>query len=808
MLIDTPPSVPSANRRHPTRWEREKATASDPSAFEKPNDPKRIGPWILGETIGKGASRVKIARHKVTKKLAAVKILPFASAYLGVSPAKAQKHRMSVEREIVMMKLMEHPNIMRLYDVWEGRGNLYLVLEWIKGGELFDFLVERGNFHPAEALAYFKQIIYGLSYCHAFSIAHRDLKPENILIHGSRNELVKIADWGMAAFQTPFTRLETSCGSPHYASPEVIRGEHYEGAKADIWSVGVVLFALLAGKLPFDDEDFSVLLSKVKVGVFEMPSHVHPEAADLIKRMLVVDVRARISMYDILKHPFLRYDTPGIYYVAPPSLTTLQAPILSATDIDQDIFSSLCIIFGKHVSAARIQHDLLLDSPNAAKAFYVLLLKFRERQLRNHIEDSARTDREPGLYPYEDTPKSTPETAQPSTKTAPNAPAIPSAAQFSDRLPPPPALSRPSSRRRGTAPIDLNSALPSMSRAQASLGAARKKPRRRETAPVIPVSGLGLVAPAPAPIADSAENVLFPMRRKDVACLVLGDPTTNVLPMHRISMAEDRTPSSTFRPTHAQGKTVSYHISGHGKENVPDKPEPPVRRRRSSEGPKRIPGFFKTPVFSSGYDACRHTGVEENEKVITKEMRRDVAAVKSMVKRTIIRKNRRKWFFFAHSAASTPLVFSPVVQEFRGWFSNLFHWKTPTCILHSPLDCSTTRDETTKLLTEFGVLVTLEDTLDWGVLKCRLEEKFDAGGSLIQKQVRFRVEFQSRRVSLLVSPAIDGPCPPTPQPGLKLASSITLIQERGALSTFRNICQRLRTEWKFVCLSSYVYYKF
>jgi serine/threonine protein kinase len=184
--------------------------------------------------------------------------------------------------------------VMRVYALIRTRS--FLILEWIEGGELFDLIVNRGRLPPLEALAYFKQIIHGLSYCHAFSIAHRDLKPENILIHGSNNELVKIADWGMAAFQSPYAQLETSCGSPHYASPEIIRGERYEGTKADIWSVGVVLFALVAGKLPFDDKHVPHLLSKVKSGKFEIPPYVYPEAADLIKRMLVVDVHKRITV--------------------------------------------------------------------------------------------------------------------------------------------------------------------------------------------------------------------------------------------------------------------------------------------------------------------------------------------------------------------------------------------------------------------------------------------------------------------------------------------------------------------------------
>src|SRR5882762_3669006 len=199
-----------------------------------------------------------------------------------------------------MMKLMNHPNIMRIYDVYEGDKELYLVLEYVEGGELFDFLVNRGKLPPLDALAYFKQIIYGLNYAHAFSIIHRDLKPENVLIHSLNPPLIKIADWGMAAFAPPELQLETSCGSPHYASPEIVNGSKYEGNATDIWSCGVILYALLTGRLPFDDKNVRTLLLKVKLGKYDMPTNVDPLAKNLLARMLVVDVNRRITVCCIL----------------------------------------------------------------------------------------------------------------------------------------------------------------------------------------------------------------------------------------------------------------------------------------------------------------------------------------------------------------------------------------------------------------------------------------------------------------------------------------------------------------------------
>lgn len=284
-----------------TRWEKEKASAGA-GAFDFPEDPKEIGPWIIGECVGKGASgRVKIARHSLTGQLAAVKILPLevvisSRVSLRTKENKSERHRNGIDKEIIMMKLMDHPNIIRIYDVFEGEKELFLVLEYVEGGELFDYLVNNGRMEPMKGLAYFKQIIYGLSYAHAFSIIHRDLKPENILIHSLNPPAIKIADWGMAAFAPPAHTLETSCGSPHYASPEIVNGKKYEGTATDIWSCGVILFALMTGRLPFDDKNMKTLLGKVKAGKYDMPSYVHAEAADLIRRMLVVDVDKRIAV--------------------------------------------------------------------------------------------------------------------------------------------------------------------------------------------------------------------------------------------------------------------------------------------------------------------------------------------------------------------------------------------------------------------------------------------------------------------------------------------------------------------------------
>ncbi|KAL5522651.1 hypothetical protein ACEPAG_8669 [Sanghuangporus baumii] len=388
----SPPKAHPVQYKTPlgTRWEKEKANIPR-NTFDLPSDPQQIGPWILGECVGKGASgRVKVARHYETGQMAAVKILPLenvlSSRYsLHTRATKAEKHRNGIDREIIMMKLMDHPNIVRIYDVFEGERDLFLVLEYVNGGELFDYLVNHGRMEPHKALCYFKQIVYGLAYAHAFSVIHRDLKPENILIASLNPPHVKIADWGMAAFAPPEHCLETSCGSPHYASPEIVRGERYSGTSTDIWSCGVILFALMTGRLPFDDKSIRALLLKVKSGKFEIPAYVQHEAADLIRRMLVVDVEKRIKMSDILSHPFLQHSTSGLVCVSPPSISELDRPLRSRALIKQDLLSSLLLICAGS-SYDEIVAELLSPPGQGSliKVLYFLLARHRERTLEEY----------------------------------------------------------------------------------------------------------------------------------------------------------------------------------------------------------------------------------------------------------------------------------------------------------------------------------------------------------------------------------------------------------------------------------------
>ncbi|RCH78528.1 hypothetical protein CU098_002461 [Rhizopus stolonifer] len=261
---------------------------------------KEIGDYILGKTIGRGASgRVKIAVHKQTGEKVAIKMI--SRSHLLASSTTSR----SVQRELAVLQLLHHPHLVDLRQVLQDASYVYFVMEYLEGGELFHYLAERGKLQETESRSLFIQLITALNWCHAHHISHRDLKPENILLDKNKQNL-KIADFGMAALQPFNTLLKTSCGSPHYASPEIVKGKKYHGPATDVWSCGVILYAIVTGHLPFDDEHMGRLLAKIKTGKYRsLPDYLSADVKDLIKRMLVVDPHRRMTMPEILAHPWL-----------------------------------------------------------------------------------------------------------------------------------------------------------------------------------------------------------------------------------------------------------------------------------------------------------------------------------------------------------------------------------------------------------------------------------------------------------------------------------------------------------------------
>ncbi|WVW81960.1 hypothetical protein I302_103963 [Kwoniella bestiolae CBS 10118] len=384
-----PSGSSSASANRPATVSRKRTNGSSSK-----DDAKMIGQWRIGRTIGKGSSgRVKIAKHSITGKYAAIKIVPkglILNSRMSMSEAgaRADKVLLGIEREIVIMKLIDHPNVLNLYDVWETSSELYLIMEYVPGGELFDYLVKRGRLPISEALHYFQQIIHAVDYCHRFNICHRDLKPENLLLDKDKN--IKVADFGMAAWEAGERMLETSCGSPHYASPEIVAGKAYHGSSSDIWSCGIILFALLTGRLPFDDDNIRSLLQKVKIGVFEMPDEIKDPARNLLTRMLEKDPERRITMPEILQHPFFvsrpTRPIPGRALVSPPSLDEVERPVNSPEEIDADIMGNLKTLWSG-ASDEEIITALMSKEKTWEKAIYHLLIKYRNRHLENYNMD-------------------------------------------------------------------------------------------------------------------------------------------------------------------------------------------------------------------------------------------------------------------------------------------------------------------------------------------------------------------------------------------------------------------------------------
>ncbi|KAL5114830.1 serine/threonine-protein kinase gin4 [Pleosporales sp. CAS-2024a] len=372
-----------------------------------------IGPWQLGMTIGKGGcSRVRLVRHTHTKQLGAAKIISKAtaesvralslanlieSAKQDVTTANAIPF--GLEREICIMKLLDHPNIVRLYDIWENRNELYLIMEYIEDGELFKYIQEQEGLVEIQAVHIFRQIIAALMYCHRINIHHRDLKPENILLD-RQTMTVKLVDFGLAALQPVGKKLTTPCGSPHYAAPEVIKTTSYDGAKADVWSCGVILFVLLCNEPPFnysgEPRHIGALFRDIMAARYKMPDSLSPEAQDLIRKILVVDPKRRIGLDDIWHHPFMRkYQKELRFEGENATVDHWTGPLPAIADwstlrrdtIDREIMRYLRTLWHSEKEEVLIQR-LLSREPNQEKYFYSALRKYHTDQLENYQPDA------------------------------------------------------------------------------------------------------------------------------------------------------------------------------------------------------------------------------------------------------------------------------------------------------------------------------------------------------------------------------------------------------------------------------------
>ncbi|XP_052444655.1 serine/threonine-protein kinase MARK2 isoform X13 [Carassius gibelio] len=258
------------------------------TADEQPH----IGCYRLLKTIGKGNfAKVKLAKHVLTGKEVAVKIIDRTQ----LTSSSLQK----LFREVRIMKLLNHPNIVKLFEVIETDKTLYLVMEYASGGEVFDYLVAHGRMKEKEARAKFRQIVSAVQYCHQKCIVHRDLKAENLLLDADMN--IKIADFGFSNEFTLGNKLDTFCGSPPYAAPELFQGKKYDGPEVDVWSLGVILYTLVSGSLPFDGQNLKELRERVLRGKYRIPFYMSTDCENLLKKFLILNPTKRGSLEQIMK---------------------------------------------------------------------------------------------------------------------------------------------------------------------------------------------------------------------------------------------------------------------------------------------------------------------------------------------------------------------------------------------------------------------------------------------------------------------------------------------------------------------------
>ncbi|KAE9295957.1 hypothetical protein PF001_g17090 [Phytophthora fragariae] len=357
-----------------------------------------IGEYVLGETIGKGTfGKVKLGLHLLTGEKVAVKILEKKRI---IQAADVER----VAREIKILKRNRHQNVIQLYEVIDSPDNIFLIMEHVDGGEMFEYIVAHHRIREPEAAFLFRQIVDGLAYLHSNEITHRDLKPENLLLQSNRSHshrqqqqpatpstlLVKIVDFGLSNIHDGGRLLRTACGSPCYAAPEMIQGRMYHGPIADMWSLGVVLFAMVCGFLPFEDSNTNLLYKKILSANYKMPTFLSANAQDLIRRILETDPEKRYTVEKIRQHPWL---------------AGVQTPELSGYDMGEGVRTDE--IKARHelvlnqleslgLPREEVQSALSQKAYNRFTASYYLLDGKLQRIMRNRIVPIPASGNSPG----------------------------------------------------------------------------------------------------------------------------------------------------------------------------------------------------------------------------------------------------------------------------------------------------------------------------------------------------------------------------------------------------------------------------
>ncbi|XP_076272016.1 SNF related kinase [Rhynchophorus ferrugineus] len=344
-------------------------------------DAKIAGLYDLEETLGRGHfAVVKLARHVFTGEKVAVKVID-KSKLDEISKAH-------LFQEVRCMKLVQHPNVVRLYEVIDTATKLYLILELGDGGDLYEYIIRHDQGLPEEkAKDYFRQIVRAISYCHQLHVVHRDLKPENVVFF-KKLGIVKLTDFGFSNKFYPGQKLETSCGSLAYSAPEILLGDSYDAPAVDVWSLGVILFMLVCGQPPFQEANDSETLTMIMDCKYNVPPHVSNECRDLISRMLVRNPEKRATLKEISTHPWLLGGNEEN------NTDTLTLPLVSREQLSEDDHNFIVqkIVNGNIATKEEIQECLDKNEYNHITATYYLLA---ERKLRSKRLDLVNKNRRP-----------------------------------------------------------------------------------------------------------------------------------------------------------------------------------------------------------------------------------------------------------------------------------------------------------------------------------------------------------------------------------------------------------------------------
>ena len=329
-----------------------------------PINRKYIGQFILGERLGQGTFGVVVlGTHRLTGEKVAVKIL-------DKEKILQETDKFRLEREIKILKKMRHNNIVHLYDVKETPLSLYIIMEYICGQELFEYIISNKKISEIEACKFYQQIISGIEYLGKIKVVHRDIKPENLLLDNNNN--IKIVDFGLSNSYPKNQLLTTACGSPCYAAPEMINGEKYYGLKTDIWSSGIVLYAMLCGFLPFEDSDNEKLYKKITEGKFQTPNFLTDSAKDFLHQILNVDPKTRITIPQMKKHPWFNLINPKMNMSEGLLLNKVIVPI------DEKIINKMVNEY--KFNGEEVRTNLLLNNHNHITTTYFLILNQKLRK--------------------------------------------------------------------------------------------------------------------------------------------------------------------------------------------------------------------------------------------------------------------------------------------------------------------------------------------------------------------------------------------------------------------------------------------